>query len=46
MRRFSQLQCYDNVRAARLPPALGDKNPNGRMWRLIDGNWSRADVTS
>jgi NADP-dependent aldehyde dehydrogenase len=44
LRRFGMLQCFDAVRPSRLPPALGDKNPNGRMWRLIDGNWSQGDV--
>jgi alpha-ketoglutaric semialdehyde dehydrogenase len=42
--RFAMLQCYDNVREHRLPPALRDKNPNGQMWRLIDGQWSRGNV--
>jgi len=42
--RFAMLQCYDNVRPHRLPPALRDANPTGRMWRLIDGTWSQADV--
>lgn len=42
--RFAMLACYDNVRSHRLPPALADKNPNGRMWRLIDGAWTQADV--
>jgi NADP-dependent aldehyde dehydrogenase len=45
LRRFGMLACYDNVRAHRLPPALQDKNPNGKMWRLIDGHWTQADVT-
>ncbi len=44
MRRFSQLECYDNVRPSRLPLSLGDKNPNGSMWRLIDGTCSQADI--
>jgi len=44
MLRFGMLQSYDNVRAGRLPPELGDKNPNGTMWRRIDGQWTRADV--
>jgi NADP-dependent aldehyde dehydrogenase len=44
LRRFAALHCYDNVREQRLPPALRDKNPNGRMWRLIDGVWSQRDV--
>jgi NADP-dependent aldehyde dehydrogenase len=42
--RFAQLQCYDNVRPHRLPAALQDQNPNGNMWRLIDGSWTQADV--
>ena len=44
LRRFGMLQCFDAVRPSRLPPALRDKNPNGKMWRLVDGSWSRADV--
>jgi NADP-dependent aldehyde dehydrogenase len=44
LRRFAALHCYDNVRAARLPAALQNKNPNGKMWRLIDGQWSQADI--
>jgi NADP-dependent aldehyde dehydrogenase len=42
--RFGRLECYDNVRPQRLPPPLQDKNPNGRMWRYIDGTWTQADV--
>ena len=41
LRRFAMLHCYDNVRR-RLPPLLRDKNPNGRMWRLIDGAWTQG----
>ncbi len=44
LRRFAALHCYDNVRPQRLPAALQNKNPNGKMWRLIDGNWSQADI--
>jgi NADP-dependent aldehyde dehydrogenase len=44
LRRFGMLQCFDAVRPSRLPPPLRDKNPNGRMWRLIDGSWSQGDV--
>lgn len=44
LRRFSMLQCYDNVRPARLPACLQDQNPTGRMWRLIDGQWTQSDV--
>ena len=44
LRRFGMLQCFDAVRPSRLPPALRDQNPNGKMWRLVDGGWSRGDV--
>ena len=44
LRRFAMLQCFDNVRPHRLPVALQNKNPNGKMWRLIDGQWSQQDV--
>jgi NADP-dependent aldehyde dehydrogenase len=44
LRRFTMLQCFDHVRPDRLPAALQNKNPNGRMWRLIDGAWSQGDV--
>jgi 2,5-dioxopentanoate dehydrogenase len=46
LRRFAMLQCFDNVRPQRLPLALQDKNPNGKMWRLIDGNWSQGDAAA
>jgi 2,5-dioxopentanoate dehydrogenase len=39
------LASYDNVRPNRLPACLQDKNPNGTVWRSIDGNWSQQDVT-
>jgi NADP-dependent aldehyde dehydrogenase len=39
--RFTALQCYDNVRPDRLPPELRDENPTGKMWRLIDGEWTQ-----
>jgi NADP-dependent aldehyde dehydrogenase len=42
--RFAMLECYDHVRPDRLPASLRDKNPNGRMWRLIDGKWTQGDV--
>jgi NADP-dependent aldehyde dehydrogenase len=42
--RFTALQCYDNVRPHRLPPELGDRNPTGKMWRLIDGAWTQGDA--
>ncbi len=44
LRRFAMLLCYDNVRPQRLPLALQDKNPNGRMQRFIGGEWTREDV--
>jgi NADP-dependent aldehyde dehydrogenase len=43
LRRFAALHSYDNVRPQRLPAALRDQNPNGRMWRLIDGEWTRSN---
>jgi len=46
LRRFAMLECYDNVRPNRLPPALANKNPNGQAWRLIDGKWTQADVNT
>ena len=42
--RFAMLECYDNVRAARLPDCLSDKNPNGTMWRVIDGAWTQGNA--
>ncbi|MGC8747011.1 MAG: aldehyde dehydrogenase family protein, partial [Candidatus Saccharicenans sp.] len=41
--RFAARHCYDNVREDRLPEELRAKNPNGRMWRLVDGIWTRSD---
>jgi 2,5-dioxopentanoate dehydrogenase len=46
LRRFAALYSYDNVRPARLPAALQDKNPNGKMRRLMDGNWTQSDVSA
>ena len=43
MLRFAMLCCYDEVRPHRLPPELRDENPGG-VWRLIDGDWTQADV--
>jgi alpha-ketoglutaric semialdehyde dehydrogenase len=45
MLRFAALHCYDNVRGHRLPVELQDKNPTGRMWRYIDGEWTQKDIT-
>ncbi len=41
--RFSMLQCFDSIRPHRLPDVLQDENP-GRVWRMIDGQWSTEDV--
>jgi NADP-dependent aldehyde dehydrogenase len=46
LRRFAMLAAYDNVRPHRLPPELADKNPTGQMWRLLNNQWSQADVTT
>jgi alpha-ketoglutaric semialdehyde dehydrogenase len=46
LRRFAALYAYDNVRPTRLPALLRDENPGGRAWRLVDGEWTRADVRS
>ncbi len=40
--RFAALECCDNVRPNRLPPALRDANPTGRMWRFVDGTWTQG----
>ena len=44
MLRFGALHSYDRVRPHRLPPELQDRNPTGRMWRYIDGEWTRGNV--
>ncbi len=44
MLRFAALHCYDNVRSYRLPTELQDKNPTGRMWRSVDGEWTQRDI--
>ena len=44
LRRFAMLECYDNVRPYRLPPWLRVASPNGCIWRLIDGRWTRGAV--
>ena len=46
LRRFAMLQCYDNVRPARLPVGLRDARSPSGMWRLIDGRWTQDDVKS
>ena len=40
--RFAAPHGYDNVREPRLPAELRDKNPNGKMWRKIDGAWTQG----
>jgi NADP-dependent aldehyde dehydrogenase len=45
IRRFTALECYDNVRPQRLPAVLRDESPNGVIWRMIDGRWSQDHVT-
>lgn len=42
IRRFAVLECYDNVRASRLPPDLQDAAPSPTMWRYIDGQWRQG----
>ena len=44
LRRFAMLACYDNVREPRLPPELRDKNPTGKLWRLVGGKWTQESV--
>jgi len=44
VRRFGMLQSFDAVRPHRLPALLANKNPTGKTWRLIDGNWTQSDV--
>jgi NADP-dependent aldehyde dehydrogenase len=44
LRRFTMLQCFDNVRPHRLPQILRDKNPTRESWRLIDGSLTQGDV--
>lgn len=39
IRRFAQLQSYDNMRDGMLPTELRDANPAG-VQRLVDGVWS------
>jgi len=46
LRRFAMLQCYDNVRPARLPALLRDLPPNDRLFRWVDGEWRRGPLPS
>lgn len=43
--RFAARHCYDNVPEHRLPIELRAKNPHGRMWRFVDGQWSKGDIS-
>lgn len=43
IRRFSALHCYDGVPDELLPVELRDRNP-GAIPRLVDGQWTRADI--
>ena len=45
IRRFAALYSYDAVRPSRLPLELADRNPTGRLQRLIDGVWTTADIS-
>ncbi len=44
MTRFAALRAYDNVRPEHLPLDLRNASPDGRMWRMVDGEWTRASV--
>jgi 2,5-dioxopentanoate dehydrogenase len=44
LHRFARLACYDAVRPHRLPVALRNPNPNGRQWRLVNGEWTQASI--
>jgi len=49
LRRFGNLQCFDNVRPNRLPAILQNVNPvNGdrKAWRFVDGSWTQGDIAS
>ncbi len=43
LRRFTALECYDQVRGPRLPAVLQDANPS-QAWRLVDGHWTQAPL--
>ncbi len=44
IRRFAALHCYDACRETTLPSPLRDRNPDGKLLRLIDGTWTTIDV--
>ncbi|HLQ52175.1 MAG TPA: hypothetical protein VK129_11795, partial [Terriglobales bacterium] len=43
--RFVRPVCYQDAPQGYLPPELKDENPRG-IWRLVDGEWTRAVVAS
>lgn len=43
--RFGKLTSFDAVRQNRLPELLKDKNLTPDTWRLVDGQWSRSDLS-
>jgi NADP-dependent aldehyde dehydrogenase len=43
LRRFTTLECFDNVRSGRLPRVLQDANPLN-AWRLVDGQWTKSPI--
>lgn len=44
LRRFTTLQCYDNVRQERLPVELRNRNLSPPIFRYLDGEWTTRDV--
>jgi len=40
--RFAKLECYDAVRAERLPAILKDTIANPGTWRSINGTWTKG----
>ena len=45
IRRFSMLQCYDNVRMHRLPDLLKDENPENVV-RRVNGVWTNEPLAA
>jgi len=43
--RFARLVCYQNFPDSALPEELKNANPLG-IWRMVDGDWTRAAVSS
>lgn len=43
--RFVRPVCYQDAPQEYLPPELKDGNPRG-IWRLVDGEWTRAAIAS